>query len=571
VTTARSPASGGPGARVAVIATTSAPTSERIFRRGLAAGAVLLALYVGLSFANDPRGFLGTDTGGKVATLRVMDARHRLDPDVGYWAARWDPDGRVHPLYYTAHIGRQWVNATTLPVLYAALPLYHLGGYRLALLVPMLGAVAAAFAARAIARRLHHTDGWLAFWVVGIGSPITIYALDLWEHTIGVALVAWAVVFLFDSVMDDDRRGAIVAGVLLGAAATMRTEALVYAALMISGACAVLLTRRRLGVAVATGLVVVTGMAVPLLANQALERAAAGGAIRSSRTVTLATGSKRSDAAVRVQEGLLTLSGLTADLERRAELTGLILLGLLVVFARASADPGQRRVTAVAGAGVALLYLVRLGKGLGFVPGLVATTPIAAVALVYGWTRARRPATVLACAALPLVWALQYTGGAPPQWGGRYLLVSGLLLGVVGVVALAQLPTWARAAFILTAVTITGFGLAWTSVRTHDVARASRVLTRQPEPALVFREAHLAREAGAFYDPTRRWLTADSPQNQTRAFDVLRAAGIDVVGVVDIERGQADADVVGWRARGRRHIRLFSDVDLRVTTYVSGP
>ena len=91
----------------------------------------------------------------------MMDARHRLDPDVGYWAARWDPEGRVHPLYYTSHIGRRWVNATTLPMLYVAQPLYRLGGYRLALLVPMLGAVAAAFAARELARRVHDTDGWL--------------------------------------------------------------------------------------------------------------------------------------------------------------------------------------------------------------------------------------------------------------------------------------------------------------------------------------------------------------------------------------------------------------------------
>jgi hypothetical protein len=552
---------------VAVIAITSSTTTERALRRSLAAGALLLALYVGLSFANDPRGFLGTDTGGKVATLRVMDARHRLDPDVGYWAARWDPEGRVHPLYYTSHIGRRWVNATTLPMLYAAQPLYRLGGYRLALLVPMLGAVAAAFAAREIARRIHDTDGRLAFWIVGLASPLTIYALDLWEHTLGVALVAWAVVFLFDSVAGDRRRGAVVAGVLLGLAATMRTEALVYAALVTAGACGVLLMRRRVRIAVATGLVVVVGMAVPLAANQALERATAGGAIRSSRAGALASDSRRSDAAVRAQEGVLTLSGLTADLERRAELTGLILLALLLVFVGASAEPDQRRVAAVAGAGVALLYLLRLVKGLGFVPGLVATTPTAAVAFVRGWTRERRLVTALACAALPLVWAVQYTGGAPPQWGGRYLLVSGLLLGVVGTVALAQYPPWARGAFVVAAVTITAFGLAWTSVRTHDVARASRALTRQPEPALLFREPHLAREAGAFYDPARRWLTADSEENQARAFAVFRAAGIGVVGIVAIERGQPDVDVGGWRAQGRRHIRLFSDVDLRVTTY----
>ena len=51
------------------------------WRRSAAAGLLLLAVYVGLSFLNSPRGFLGTDTGGKVATLRVMSESGRFDPD----------------------------------------------------------------------------------------------------------------------------------------------------------------------------------------------------------------------------------------------------------------------------------------------------------------------------------------------------------------------------------------------------------------------------------------------------------------------------------------------------------
>src|SRR5436305_7683418 len=104
---------------------------------------LLLVVYIGLSFLNDPHGSLGTDTGGKVATLRSMtvNARHGhvLDPDVGYWAARWDPKGTLHPLWYTYRLGRKWVNVTTLPMLDVAYPLWRLGGYRAALLVPMLG------------------------------------------------------------------------------------------------------------------------------------------------------------------------------------------------------------------------------------------------------------------------------------------------------------------------------------------------------------------------------------------------------------------------------------------------
>src|SRR5436190_9654898 len=145
----------------------------------MAACVAVLAAYVALAFVNNQRGFLGTDTGAKVATMRVMEQRHRaLDPDVGYWAARWDPSGRLHPLYQTARVERRWVAVTTLPILYLGEQLYRAGGYRLVLALPMLGSVMAALAARALARRLGAGDGWAAFWVAALGSPLALYALD---------------------------------------------------------------------------------------------------------------------------------------------------------------------------------------------------------------------------------------------------------------------------------------------------------------------------------------------------------------------------------------------------------
>ena len=71
------------------------------------------------------------------------------------------PKATLHGLYYTYTVSGHYLNVTTLPMLYAALPLYALGGYRLALLLPMAGAVACAFAARALARRVGRaTAGW---------------------------------------------------------------------------------------------------------------------------------------------------------------------------------------------------------------------------------------------------------------------------------------------------------------------------------------------------------------------------------------------------------------------------
>ena len=64
----------------------SSLTDGRLAARGLAPMAapaarapalILLLVYVGLSFLNDPRGSLGTDTGGKVATLVAMDRQRR--------------------------------------------------------------------------------------------------------------------------------------------------------------------------------------------------------------------------------------------------------------------------------------------------------------------------------------------------------------------------------------------------------------------------------------------------------------------------------------------------------------
>src|SRR5919202_2382721 len=123
-------------------------------RRPAVAVLALAFVLVALSFLNDPRGYLGTDTGGKVATLRAMEQRGDLDPDVGYWAERWDPKGDLHPLYFTQHLAGKWVNLTTLPAVYAAYPLFRLAGYQGALLLPIAGTVLAALAARALAGRL---------------------------------------------------------------------------------------------------------------------------------------------------------------------------------------------------------------------------------------------------------------------------------------------------------------------------------------------------------------------------------------------------------------------------------
>ena len=538
-------------------------------RRPLLACVLLFAVYVGLSFANNTHGTLGTDTGGKVATLRTMESRGNLDPDVGYWAARWDPNGELHPLFYATHIAGKWVNVTTLPVLYLAEPLYRAGGYRLALVLPMLGSVLAALAARALARRLG-THGWLAFVVVGLLSPLAIYALDFWEHSIGVALMAWAVVLLVD--IDGDGAGrkwprALGAGLLFGAAATMRTEALVYGAVATAAVCLVLLGRvRRLGPPVGVGLVVAAGLFLPLAGNFALEKATVGGTIRAARTSgTVAEAG--SGARLRLQEGLLTAVGLYPEVSWKSVAVGGALL-LLVVFAVRTVargrDPGP---AVVSGAGAAGLVAARFSAGVGFIPGMTAASPVAGVGLADGWSGTTgRLLVAIALVALPIVWAFQFLGGAYAQWGGRYVLMSGFLLTVVGAAALERMPRPAAVGALALAAAVTAFGLVWMSSRTHDVARAEATLYRRRDPVLISRVAHLAREGGAYYSyGGRPWLTAVTEQEQQAAVDVVRRAGAPGFAVVDDGTGRSPS-FAGFAPSDVSHVE-FLGLRLRITSY----
>ncbi len=178
------------------------------------------------------------------------------------------------------------------------------------------------------------------------------------------------------------------------------------------------------------------------------------------------------------------------------------------------------------------LYVARFSIGLGFVPGLLTACPLAAAGLALAWSRreCRTPA-VLAVGALPIVWVAQYSGNAKPQWGGRYELLSGVLLAVVAVVALRG----RRAALITTvalSVAVTACGVAWLSERSHAIADGMETLISRHDQAVVSMEGHLFREGGAFYDPDRHWLTATTGQELRKAVRIVGDAGDTEVAVI---------------------------------------
>jgi hypothetical protein len=529
--------------------------------------ALLLALYVLLALLLDPRGGLGTDSGGKTATLEAMTQRGDWSLDVGYWAEAHDPDGELHPLWGTVRTDSGWVQVTTVPMLFAARPLYALGGARAALLVPMVGGVLAALAARALALSLGggRRAATTAFWVVGAASPVLLYATDVWEHTWGLALMAWGAVLLAGrSASPPSPRAATAAGALFGVAATMRTEALVFAA-----AAALVLAldaRIRAGArgAALGGFAAAAGFVVALYA--VAESVLVGDTLRTARTGTTLVGSG-AGIGPRVREGLATLVSIEGD-----GAAGILLGGLFVVAVAASVGAALAGDGSRAGLGAVLagaVLAVRILVGPGFVPGLLTAAPLAvAGAVLAPRAPGARRAAVGVLLALPVVWATQLTGGAAPQWGGRYVLLAGLVLAVVGVVVLEdhrRLTT----ALVAGALVVTAHGAAWHVVRTHAVGEAFAVIAARPEPAVVFTEPFLPREAGAAA-VGERWLAVGDAATLARAAEVVAAAGFDELLLVTMAGdARAWAPPAGWRASGAADtVQLLPGVRLELRTLV---
>ena len=354
------------------------------------AGIVLFLAFVGLSFVNDPKGTLSTDVGGKVATLRVMDARGTDAPEVGYWAAAGDPEADLHGLYYTSLVGDHYVNVTTVPVIELARPLYAWAGYRAALLWSMIGAVAAAFAARALARRAGADDAraWAAFWLTGARLAGDCCTPSTCGSTLsGLALMAWGVVALVDTAARRSRWTALAGGSAFGAAFSMRTEAAVYGFVVVAVGCVLIWRRRNLVAAVTAGVLAAAG--VRGHGDRQL-RPRGGGArlsLRAGRS-SGAAGGGGSDLAVRFKEALTTTVGLFPSTDPGQILLGGIAAGLLAWAVWRVLGRGDHRVARIAAAGAVVLFLLRAADGLGFRPRLPGHRP------VRGGRRAARLGTV---------------------------------------------------------------------------------------------------------------------------------------------------------------------------------
>lgn len=507
--------------------------APELLRRPWVAALLVLAVYGVLALLNSTGGYLGTDTGAKVITLDQMAEDNTFSPAIGYWAEEWDPDGTYHPLLDTVqNEDGEWINVTTLPMLVVARPLYDVGGYRLALLWPMLGALLAAFACRDVARQLSDEQaGWTAFWLTALTGPLAIYALDLWEHSLGAGLMVGSFALLLRVVGGSTSwLSPLVAGLALGASASMRTESFVAAFVFVAATCLFVALRKSWLLAARTGALAVVGFALMWASNAWLE-AELGGNSRAGRAAGVASGDWWSEISVRAKEAAITWFGLPGASYPGSVLLGALAIGSLLLAGRLLRR-GDDRVGHVVLVVAGLCYLLGLSGGLAFVSGALVTAPVASLAvLLRRWDPVRGLVAAVAVATTVLIWLFQFTGGAGPQWGGRYILAPTLLLLSLGAVALREVPRAVATAAVGASLVVACLGFAWLWQRSHGVERFFDEVAERPEDVIISTNGFLVREAGPAY-AERRYLSVGRSGDVAGALDVAADSGARTVGVL---------------------------------------
>jgi len=512
-------------------------TRTRWFLRRIVWALVLFLIYAVAASFTSPEAYLSTDVGGKTASVAAMVERDDWNVDMGYWAAEFDPLGVNYPFAHTVLTSKgQWVNTTSLPMVLLARPLWAVGGFWGALLLPMLGAVATSWFAADLEKRLVGGTGFRSFWIVGLTTPTFVYALDFWEHTIGLALMTLATVKVLAAIESRSWRPALVSGVAFGMAAALRQEALVYGfiaglalggwLLVADGATPVERVRRAIGPisAMLSGVIAIT------VANAYLEARVLGAAARTARGAATTT-SLGDDLPLRAQAAFASfLSPINSFHPITWFIGGALLISLVWLTIAAIYGLDRRRPTVVLLAIGGTVLVARVATfGPTFVPGLVPTAPLAAAGLTLGFASKKWLLLVLGVLPLPLLWMVQFPQGVLPQWGGRYLLLSGLILVVM---ACAYLPSVDRQVFrglVFGGLAVTLMGVWWTAVRTNlvedhwDIIRA---LPASDETVLVWRDSIHAREAGPLM-VENRWLSAHTDEEVAHLLGVLDAADID--------------------------------------------
>ena len=551
----------------------------RSHHRGTLALALLAVGLVALAVAwlGDPRAASFSDAGGRLATTKVMADSGSWVPDLGYWAGAVDPTGDHHAILFAQPRGDRWVAVNALPLVTAGKPLWQIGGARAAVLLPVLSVVLAAYAARRLSRWASGGDGWLAFWFVGLLSPVLFYGADFWEHAPALALALLAVAL----VLEGGGRKAVVGGLVAGLAVIMRNDLLATFAALGVAALLVPEERRRCRerwreLAAGCGALI----AVVFL-NVVVEHGVLASGAGSARAAGRA-GGMGGDFAGRLRDAVITSVGVLAnDYWLALVIGGVIGIGILLLASSATDTSERLPIAGVVGGVVAWGGMIwRFSTfGISTVPGFLCAAPIAALGFFGERTRREQVLFAGASIAIPTVWMTEWVGGHTPQWGGRYLLLPTSLLVVLAASQVRRLGARPLVlALVGLSVAMSVVGVAWHIERTRAITRfAQDVMAAPADVVVIGDQPWMGSEVGTWYGD-RRWLTtrADDgdpneadPQDVGAAVELAREAGATRIDVVDshdhaLDRMAENPPYDGFRFDSSRTTKfLWTDVVIR--------
>jgi hypothetical protein len=426
----------------------------------------------------------------------------------------------------------------------------RLGGVTAMVGLSLLGALAAAGLAAALAARMGPGLGRPAVWAVGLGSPLLFDGYLVMAHTLGAACAAAAALA---AVVAFERRrpaAALAVAPFVAAAVLLRTEAVFFAAGLALAAGIAALRRRDRPVGAAIALSAVAATTLAHLGEDAWLRHLLGGPVEG--TGAAAVRETSGVLAGRIDAFLITWlrPSYQAPPAANVLLLTMVVAVALAAFAVRRAPADRRRIRVLSGlAAVAAVLAVAVAPR-NLVPGLLVACPLvlAGLLLVDRRTIAGPPARLAAISAGIFalgVLATQYETGGSGEWGGRYFALA--LPVAVPVLLVAVRRHGAR--LLAAGLVASSLGMAVMAVgglrHTHRfsagltaaVAEAAATTGDGARPVVVTTAPSMPRTAWATFDD-QRWLLATAADLGPLS-ERLHAAGIDRFTFV--ARSDADA------------------------------
>ena len=185
------------------------------------------------------QGFASSDAGVKLWQVQSILRTRQLDAPIDYPGAVYDPDHLYSPFVAPWFF---WQNDLpyseyTSPFIWASVPLYQLLGHGGLLVLPWLCGTLLVILSAWLAWRVR-PDRWavLVPIVVGVSSPVLVYAREFWEHTPGSFLAVLAMVGIVKAATGSRRvPWLLMSGAAIGLGLTMRAELYVFPVAILIG------------------------------------------------------------------------------------------------------------------------------------------------------------------------------------------------------------------------------------------------------------------------------------------------------------------------------------------------